>query len=258
MTTVSTRTILVLDIAMQPLTSRQTLLLKSLIDEYLSTAEPVGSLVLEKKYNLGVSPATLRNEMVTLTNMGYLKQPHTSAGRVPTPVAMKFYISQLMDEKAMSLTDEVRAKENIRVAQTNVDRLMNEVTHMLAENTGALAVASTEEGSIWSHGFSHVFESPEFFDHHVCQSVFSMIEEVNGLHELFFHKLTGLTPIEVLFGEELGYAFFEPVGIVASRFQANGREYALGVIGPFRLNYARVIPTVRYYGELMQQTLTNG
>lgn len=243
---------------MQPLTARQTQLLKALIDEYLSTAEPVGSLVLEKKYSLGVSPATIRNEMSTLTTLGYLKQPHTSAGRVPTPVAMKFYISQLMDEKAMSITDEVRAKENIRVAQTNVDRLMNEVTHLLSENTGSLAVASTEDGSIWSHGFSHVFESPEFMDHQVCQSVFSMIEEVSQLHELFFHRLTGLTPIEVLFGEELGYAFFEPVGIVASRFKVKDQEYALGVIGPFRLNYARVIPTVRYYGELLENTLNNG
>lgn len=243
---------------MQPLTARQTRLLKALIDEYLSTAEPVGSLVLEKKYNLGVSPATIRNEMSTLTTMGYLKQPHTSAGRVPTPSAMKFYISQLMDEKAMSITDEVRAKENIRVAQTNVDRLMNEVTHLLSENTGSLAVASTEDGSIWSHGFSHVFESPEFMDYQVCQSVFSMIEEVSQLHELFFHRLTGLTPIEVLFGEELGYAFFEPVGIVASRFKVKDQEYALGVIGPFRLNYARVIPTVRYYGELLEHTLNNG
>ncbi len=255
MTTISTRTILVLDTFMQPLSNRQTQLLKALIDEYLTTAEPVGSLVLEKKYNLGVSPATLRNEMSMLTSMGYLKQPHTSAGRVPTPVAMKFYISQLMDEKAMSLTEEVRAKENVRVAQSNEDRLMNEIAHLLAENTGALAVTTIDGGPTWSHGFSHVFENPEFMNHQVCQSVFSMIEEVNGLHELFFQKLTGLTPIEVLFGEELGYAFFEPVGIVASRFQSNNREYALGVIGPFRLNYARVIPTVRYYGELMQNTL---
>lgn len=239
------------------LSSRQTQLLKCLIDEYLTTAEPVGSLVLEKKYNIGVSPATLRNEMALLTSMGYLKQPHTSAGRVPTPIAMKFYISQLMDEKEMSLTEEVRAKENMRVARSSKERLMKEAAYRLAENTGALAVATDDNGDVWSYGFSHVFESPEFMDHQVCQKVFAMIEETQLLQELMFGKLTGLTPIEVLFGEELGWDYFEPVGIVASRFQANGHDYALGVIGPFRLNYARVIPTVRYYGELMQNVLAS-
>lgn len=253
---ISTRHILVL-VHMNALSTRQTQLLKAIIDEYLTTAEPVGSIIIEKKYNLGVSPATLRNEMATLTVMGYLKQPHTSAGRVPTPVAMKFYISQLMDEKEMSVTDEVRAKENMRVAQTNRDHLMREATHLLADTTGAIAVATASDGSIWSHGFSHVFASPEFMNYEVCKHVFEMIEESRLLHELMFGKMTGLTPIEVLFGEELGWAHFEPIGIVASRFEVGGENYALGVIGPFRLNYAQVIPTVRYYGELMQNVLAH-
>ena len=81
------------------LTARQTQILKVIVDEYIATAAAVGSEALDKKYNLGVSPATIRNEMVSLTKSGYLKQLHTSAGRVPTPVAMKFYIDQLMEEK---------------------------------------------------------------------------------------------------------------------------------------------------------------
>src|SRR3990172_6835296 len=95
------------------LTARQTQILKAIIDEYIETADPVGSEALEKKYNLGVSPATIRNEMVSLTKTGYLRQPHTSAGRIPSPNAMKFYIGQLMEEKQMSLTDEVKAKEEV-------------------------------------------------------------------------------------------------------------------------------------------------
>src|SRR4030042_5715422 len=96
---------------MEPLSATQTKIPNALIDEYIETAEPVGSENLDKKYNLGVSPATIRNEMGTLTKIGYLKQPHTSAGRVPTPTAMKFFIDQLMEEKQMSLADEVKAKE---------------------------------------------------------------------------------------------------------------------------------------------------
>ena len=72
------------------LTARQTQILKCIIDEYIETAEAVGSEALEKKYSLGVSPATIRNEMASLTKLGFLRQLHTSAGRVPSPKAMKF------------------------------------------------------------------------------------------------------------------------------------------------------------------------
>jgi len=93
------------------ITARQTQILKSIVDEYIETAEPVGSEALDKKYNLGVSPATIRSEMASLTKAGFLRQPHTSAGRIPGPKAMKFYVEQLMEEKQMSLTEEVKAKE---------------------------------------------------------------------------------------------------------------------------------------------------
>ena len=106
------------------LSARQTQILKALIDEYIETAEPVGSEALDKKYNLGVSPATIRNEMSALTKAGYLKQPHTSAGRIPTAVAMKFYIDQLMEEKQMSLAEEVKAKEEVWDVRDDFDQLL--------------------------------------------------------------------------------------------------------------------------------------
>ena len=100
--------------AQNALTSRQTQILKTIVDEYIAKAIPVGSASLDKKYNLGVSPATIRAEMVQLTKMKYLKQPHTSSGRVPTPTAMKFYINQLMEEKQLGVAEEVKAKEKTK------------------------------------------------------------------------------------------------------------------------------------------------
>ena len=78
---------------MEELKDRQKNLLKSIIDEYVTTAEPVGSETIVSKHSFGVSPATVRNDMVSLTRSGFLKQPHTSAGRVPTPQGLKFYIN---------------------------------------------------------------------------------------------------------------------------------------------------------------------
>ena len=71
------------------LSERQIQILKAIIEEYIATAEPVGSETLDKKYNLGISPATIRNEMVRLTTMRLLNQSHTSGGRAPTPDALK-------------------------------------------------------------------------------------------------------------------------------------------------------------------------
>src|SRR5579872_2404941 len=131
---------------MNELTQRQIQILKSLIEEYIETAEPVGSETLEKKHNLSASPATIRNEMVRLTDLGYLKKPHTSAGRIPTPVGMKFYVKQLMKEKELSVAEEVAVKEKLWDYRKEEDKFMKQMTRDLAERTKTLAVASTEDG----------------------------------------------------------------------------------------------------------------
>jgi len=239
--------------AAEGLTARQTQILKALIDEYIDTAEPVGSLALEKKYNLGVSPATIRNEMVNLTELGYLRQPHTSAGRIPSPLAMKFYINQLMEENQISLVDEVKAKEKARSVQDNFDQLMHYATETLAHKTGYFSVGATDDGRIWSHGHASVFNNPEFYNYQVCKSLFSILDQNKRIEELFFQRLTGMSPIEVLFGEELGWEFFEPVGVVAARFNDGKHQGAIAIFGPYRLDYASVIPMVRYFGNLIQE-----
>lgn len=236
------------------LTSRQTQILKTIIDEYIATAEPVGSEALDKKYNLGVSPATIRNEMVTLTKLNFLKQPHSSAGRVPTPVAMKFYINQLMDEKQMSVVDEVKAKEEVWDARDDIDELMDEATHALAARTRSLAVAGLKDKKdrFWHAGHTYIFQNPEFSDVMTCQSLFSIFEEFDKLDRLFF-GYEPTSPLEVFFGEELGIPELAPTGIVSTHFNVRGKKGALSVIGPARANYGTVIPILRYFGNMIEE-----
>jgi len=251
LTRISTRVNLLL--MTDGITARQTQILKSLIDEYIETAEPVGSEALDKKYNLGVSPATIRNEMVLLTKTGFLRQPHTSAGRIPSPKAMKFYVEQLMEEKQMSLTEEVKAKEEIWDSRKDLPHLLDEVAHALADRTKSLAIAVTDDGEVSHSGYSNVFLSPEFADLEVCANIFAFLEESKGLHELFFEKVQGETPVEVVFGEELGWLGMSPIGIIATRFNAGKKRGALGIIGPVRLSYPTIIPILRYFGNLVQE-----
>lgn len=240
------------------LTARQTQILKTIINEYIETAEAVGSEALDKKYNLGVSPATIRNEMAALTKTGYLRQPHTSAGRVPSPLAMKFYIDQLMEEKQMSLVDEVKAKEEVWDSRDDVDELMDEATRALAQRTHSMTVAAIKDKKdrFWQAGHSYIFGNPEFYDLMVCRDLFSVFEEFDKLDKLFF-GFESTSPLAVLFGEELGMPGLGPTGIVATHFNIKGKPGALGVIGPARSDYSTVIPILRYFGNMIEE-VANG
>lgn len=239
----------------ETLTYRQTQILKAVVEEYLETAEAVGSDTLDKKYSLGVSSATIRNEMSVLTKSGFLKQIHTSAGRLPTPMAIKFYINQLMEEKQLSVADEVKAKEEVWDSRDNVEKLLAEAVHALSRHTNCLSVAALDNGKVWHSGYSHVFANPEFEDLRVLTNLFELLEQASRIQELFFGKFANESNVEVLFGEELGWPGFLPIGIVATQFKLRDKNAALGVIGPTRLSYSSVIPALRYFGSLMQEII---
>lgn len=237
------------------LSARQTQILKTIVDEYITTANPVGSASLDRKYNLGISPATIRAEMAALTNMKYLKQPHTSSGRIPTPHAMKFYINQLMEEKQMGVAEEVKAKEEVWDSRNDFGKLMGNATRMLANKTHSLAIAATDDGDVWKAGMKNVFDNPEFAEIEICQDIFSMIEEAQKLHELFFERLTGMSPVEILFGQEMSWPTLGDLGIVATRFDMNGKHGAICVMGPFRRTPS-MIPSVRYFRSLIEELIS--
>lgn len=239
---------------MNSLSARQTQILKALIDEYIGTAEPVGSSQLEKKYNLGVSPATIRNEMNLLTKSGFLKQPHTSSGRIPTSGAMKFYIDQLMEEKQMSLADEVKAKEEVWDDRGNFNKFLNEMTHSLAERTGGMAIAATQDGSVWQAGHANIFLYPEFANIASCASLFGFMDEDEQLIDLFFNRFPIETAYDVLFAEEMGLRNL-PVGIVAAHFKVKNKNGAIGVIGPVRQSYSTIVPMIRYYRNMLEEIM---
>lgn len=234
------------------LTDRQKRLLRSVIETYIESAEPIGSETIEKEAGLGVSPATIRNEMVKLTALGYLRQPHTSAGRTPTSQAMKFYVDQLMEEKSLSLKDEVSIKEELSEGRTTFDKLLKHTAQSLATQTHSLAVATNEQDDVFSSGFANILDMPEFFDIDITRAVLSMVDKVEVLAQLI-SQLSPEEQIKILFGDELGVPFLEPCGFVITRYQTPTHSGVLGVIGPNRLNYPTVIPTMRYFSHLLSE-----
>ncbi len=238
---------------MADLTNRQVTILKHIIDEYIETAKPVGSETLDKKYNLGVSPATLRNEMSTLSKLGYLSQPHTSSGRSPTPAALKYYVTNLMQTKKLSVTDEVKIKEKVMDYKNEFEKALREATKELAEVTKSLAVSADNEGDVYYAGTSNILDMPEFFDIDLTRSVLGLLDHYDYLMKIF-DRVEESGEIHILFGNDLIYDYLSPCAMVFSRF-GEGKKFSgtIGVLGPYRLNYPRLIPAVRYFGNLIDQ-----
>jgi len=238
---------------MHDLTARQVEILKSLIEEYIETAEAVGSETLEKKHNLSASPATIRNEMVRLTDLGYLKKAHVSAGRIPTPIGMRFYVKQLMKEKELSTAEEVSLKEKVWDLREKEREFLKELTRTLADRTKALAVTTTNEGDIFCAGYANILDMPEFFDIDLTKNLLSVIDEAHFFQNLFAGQ-TNDEDIHILLGEELGPRLIGPYGFVFTRYHTPlNLTGEVGVLGPSRLNYTNVVPMVRYFGDLIEE-----
>jgi heat-inducible transcriptional repressor len=135
------------------LTERQKLILALVIRDYIETAQPIGSVRLVNHYKLDVSSATVRNEMVTLTNMGYLHQPHTSAGRIPTEEGYRFFVRQLMGHSELPITTKRTIIHQFYQAGTDVDRWMRLAASVLAHQSQAasLVTAPHPERPVFKH-----------------------------------------------------------------------------------------------------------
>ena len=120
----------------------------AVVDEYIRTAEPVGSKTIAKTAGLGCSSATIRNELADLSQMGYLEQPHTSAGRIPTPKGYRIYVNELMQRQKLSLeeTERINAALNVKMGQlddemANIGKIASQLTNYPALAFAAPAAA---------------------------------------------------------------------------------------------------------------------
>jgi heat-inducible transcriptional repressor len=138
---------------MNNLTERQKLILALIIRDYIETAQPIGSRYLVENYNLNVSSATVRNDMLALSETGYLRQPHTSAGRIPTEDGYRFFVRQLMGHTELPSTTKRTIVHQFYQAGMDIDRWMRLAASVLAHQSQAasLVTAPRSERSVFKH-----------------------------------------------------------------------------------------------------------
>lgn len=233
------------------ITERQKQILCQIIEEYAETAAPVGSMTMAKLF--GVSPATIRAEMARLEALGLVAQPHTSAGRVPTDAGYRFYVNSLGNSEQINpaLERGTHALE-VRVnSQSRADAAIRGAVDSLVELTGNLGLA-TIDGQLYLSGISRLFTQPEFVDNRRVQAVAKLLDNL----EPWLREAAPGEPLNIFIGQENPIGKNSEVSLIISKFRSpySDRSY-IGVLGPTRQNYSRVMTLVRHAGNMLEEIL---
>ncbi len=236
------------------LTERQREILYSIIEEYAETASPVGSVTLAKLFD--VSPATVRAEMARLESYGLIAQPHTSAGRVPTDAGYRYYVNSLENEPENSeeslILDRGAHALEVRVnSQSRADAAIRGAVDSLVELTGNLGLATIGE-QLYLAGISRLFNQPEFMDTTKVQAVAKLLDNL----EPWLREAAPGEALNIFIGHENPIGKNSEVSLIVSKFRSpfSDRSY-IGVLGPTRQNYQRVMSLVRHAGNMLEEIL---
>lgn len=217
---------------------------------------PLEVELLKKKYKLGVSPATIRNEMVELAKKGYLKKTHFSSGRVPSAKGFRFYIKHLMKQRDLSTTDEVAYKNSIWDERAETHKLLSQAVKVLSQRTGQLSLITTNHGDLYYSGMANLLNQPEFLDLNLSRSLFSRLDEIS-YWERILNEFTGFEDeIRCMLGEEDFHdPTFDACASVWAEFEGKELKGLIGVVGSKRMYYDSVIPQIKYFSNLLEEII---
>jgi heat-inducible transcriptional repressor len=234
------------------MTNRQAKILHAIVEQYAEVASPVGSSLLAKVF--GVSSATIRSEMAELERLGYIHQPHTSAGRVPTDKGYRFYVNQLNDDAkkpSLTPTGQERALQ-ARVQHGGVpERTIRNAVDTLVELTHNLGLATIGD-ELYISGLSNLFGQPEFVQRSQVQEVARLLDNLQP----WLYEAAPNEPLSVYIGRENPIGRSAGASLIISRFRSpfSDRSY-IGVLGPTRQSYRSVMGLVKHAGVTLEEAL---
>lgn len=217
-------------------------LLRLVVEDVIETGEPVGSQRLVEHYRLEMSPATVRNWFAALEELGYVEQPHTSSGRLPTESGYRYYLDELMQEPLLRERQLDRLAATLASEEADLRRIAAAVAD-LAED----AAVFVHEAQTFSVGLAHLFAQPEFRDHERIVTIGSALDRMDEILTRMgsqtFDEPTALIGRECPFGREYGAV------VVTAR-----DGMILGLLGPLRMDYGRSFALLRRIQTLMNDS----
>lgn len=237
------------------MTERQIQILAAIIEQHAEIAAPIGSVMLAKLF--GVSSATIRSEMARLEEMGFITQPHTSAGRIPTDAGYRFYVNTL-NEAALNNHQPVLMDRSARAIETRVnnqsnraDRAIRSAVDSLVELTHNLGLATIGD-ELYLSGIGNLFSQPEFAEGGHAQAVARLLDNL----EPWLREAAPNQPLNVFIGSENPIGKGSGASLIISRFRSPYSDNSyIGVLGSTRQSYARVMRLVRHTGAMLEEIL---
>lgn len=243
---------------MTELRDRQQTILGAIVREYIRTCRPVASQdVSGDRHALGVGPATIRNEMLALDELGYLEQPYTSAGRVPTDKGYRFFVDHLLDRdgpdrRAQAKIRELFANPPDRDEAPDRTGFVKEFSRAISQMTGAFAAAGIFDDELfYDVGFSRILKEPEFRDDAYLEDFGRLVDALEEMSRGLCGKARGAGNVRVFIGKENRLAQAQSHAVIVSSWRhPAGFEGFLTVIGPKRMDYGRAISLLRCIQEM--------
>ncbi|MBI2642629.1 MAG: hypothetical protein HYW97_02205 [Candidatus Wildermuthbacteria bacterium] len=214
-------------------TQRQKDILETVVEEYIRLAQPISSQLLEERYDFGVSPATIRSEMLALSEQGFLMQPHTASGRVPTDKGYRFFVDEILRGPKQ------KEQENIF---EDIGDVFEEAGMMAKYLAGVASVLSAvylkEKSMLFKEGWEELLEEPEFENRATLKNFAKLVEE--------FEEKAGELPqgkgIQIFIGREAPFSKCEEFSIMIADFSfPEGEKGKVALLGPKRMAYHKNI-----------------
>lgn len=233
------------------MTIRQEAILKSIVEQYAEVASPVGSSLLAQVF--GVSSATIRAEMAELERLGFIEQPHTSAGRVPTDKGYRHYVNHV-SETSPSNAPASRAEKALSARASGggvPERVIRNTVDTLVELTHNLGLA-TIGNQLYMSGLSNLFGQPEFMHAGQVQEVARLLDNL----EPWLREAAPNEALSVYIGAENPIGRNSGCSLIISKFRSpfSDRSF-IGVLGPTRQSYRDVMNLVEHAGKSLEETM---
>ncbi len=239
------------------LNERHRRILKFVVESHVMRAEPVGSQYVRMAYHLSISPATIRSAMKRLEEDGLLDHPHTSAGRVPTERGYRFYVDTLMEPEPVAPATRRALDRALQRSAVTLEEVQKLAARVLARSSGQLAVVvmrpwGEQRSGVRIGGAENIAAQPEFQTAERLRALLTLLAEPEALTRAL-DSFTGSAEARITIGRELGEGAMRACSLVGTGIASTRFRGSLGVLGPVRMPYPKLLSLVSYVGERLAE-----
>lgn len=231
------------------LKERQQIILEAIIREYIQSAKPISSAEILEDLDLNISPATVRSEMLKLDELGFLEQPHTSAGRVPTDRGYRFFVDHALDDVLLDRSERNRIRELF--AHDTPDVFARECSRTIAHITRTFTAIGIDDDMLTDRGFTEILDEPEFQD-------IKDVKQFGRLIDLLDEDMQSLVEDDeekILIGGENPMKEARPYTMMITHWtHPKGFKGFIALVGPRRMDYQKNISLIRYINSLYDES----